>query len=189
MVVGTLETTTSVPLTSEGSVVMRSADSGRSVNQPFIVLRFTVTALLATVRTLQPRLQRCGPKARQADGSVDEKLCVKEQPRLLVGGRGVSGPVFLANAAYREYLFKNLQAQTIETLADGTTVQSYVKSPHGHADNPLSKAHVERKFMGLSREYCDGARAAQILAALFDLDKIRDAGEVMRLFVRQNAPS
>lgn len=71
-------------------------------------------AMLATVRTLQPRLQRCGPKARQADGSVDEKLCVKEQPRLLVGGRGVSGPVFLANAAYREYLFKNLQAQTFE---------------------------------------------------------------------------
>lgn len=71
-------------------------------------------AMLATVRTLQPRLQRCGPKARQADGSVDEKLCVKEQPRLLVGGRGVSGPVFLANAEYREYLFKTLQAQTFE---------------------------------------------------------------------------
>jgi adenosylhomocysteine nucleosidase len=70
--------------------------------------------MLATVRTLQPRLQRCGPKARQADGALDEKLCVKEQPRLLVGGRGVSGPVFLANAAYREYLFKNLQAQTFE---------------------------------------------------------------------------
>jgi adenosylhomocysteine nucleosidase len=69
--------------------------------------------MLATVRTLQP-LQRCGPKARQADGALDEKLCVKEQPRLLVGGRGVSGPVFLANAAYREYLFKNLQAQTFE---------------------------------------------------------------------------
>lgn len=71
-------------------------------------------AMLATARGLQPRLQRCGPKARQADGALDEKLCVKEQPRLLVGGRGVSGPVFLANAAYREYLFKNLQAQTFE---------------------------------------------------------------------------
>ncbi|MCA6218031.1 5'-methylthioadenosine/S-adenosylhomocysteine nucleosidase [Ideonella sp. B7] len=71
-------------------------------------------AMLATVRTLQPRLQRCGPKAKQTDGSVDEKLCVKEQPRLRVGGRGVSGPVFLANAEYREYLFKHLQAQTFE---------------------------------------------------------------------------
>lgn len=71
-------------------------------------------AMLATVRTLQPRLQRCGPKAQQADGSIDEKLCVKEQPRLRVGGRGVSGPVFLANAEYREYLFKHLQAQTFE---------------------------------------------------------------------------
>jgi hypothetical protein len=51
VVVGTLETTTSVPLTRDGSVVMRSAVSGRSVNQPFMVLRSTVRVLLATVRT------------------------------------------------------------------------------------------------------------------------------------------
>lgn len=71
-------------------------------------------AMLATVRQLQPRLQRCGPKARQADGRVDEALCVKEPPQLRVGGRGVSGPVFLADAGYRDYLFKHLQAQAFE---------------------------------------------------------------------------
>lgn len=70
--------------------------------------------MLAVARELKPQLERCGPKAKRADGSVDGKLCVKQPPRLLVGGRGVSAPVFLANAAYRTYLHEVLQAQTFE---------------------------------------------------------------------------
>lgn len=70
--------------------------------------------MLAVARQIQPRLERCGPKAQRADGSVDEKLCVKQTPRLLVGGRGVSATVFLANAQYRKYLHEVLQAQTFE---------------------------------------------------------------------------
>jgi adenosylhomocysteine nucleosidase len=71
-------------------------------------------AMLATVRQLNPVLQRCGPRATRADGSTDPALCVHQQPRLLIGGRGVSGPAFLANADYRRYLFEHLQAQTFE---------------------------------------------------------------------------
>lgn len=70
--------------------------------------------MLAVARGLKPRLERCGPKARRPDGSTDETLCVKQQPRLLVGGRGVSATVFLANAQYRTYLHEVLQAQTFE---------------------------------------------------------------------------
>ncbi len=70
--------------------------------------------MLAVARALKPVLERCGPRAKAADGSIDEKLCVKQQPRLLVGGRGVSATVFLANAQYRRYLFDVLQAQTFE---------------------------------------------------------------------------
>lgn len=70
--------------------------------------------MLAVARTLAPKLERCGPKARRADGTLDEALCVKQQPRLLVGGRGVSATVFLANAEYRAYLHQVLQAQTFE---------------------------------------------------------------------------
>lgn len=70
--------------------------------------------MLAVARELKPALQRCGPKARRADGSTDAAMCVKQQPRLLVGGRGVSAPVFLANAQYRTYLHEVLQAQTFE---------------------------------------------------------------------------
>ncbi|MGA0612404.1 5'-methylthioadenosine/S-adenosylhomocysteine nucleosidase [Caldimonas sp. KR1-144] len=70
--------------------------------------------MLAVARDLQPVLERCGPKAKRADGSTDASMCVKQQPRLLVGGRGVSAPVFLANAQYRAYLHEVLQAQTFE---------------------------------------------------------------------------
>jgi adenosylhomocysteine nucleosidase len=70
--------------------------------------------MLAVVKTIKPDLARCGPKAKRADGSVDEKQCVKQQPRMLIGGRGVSATVFLANAQYRTYLHNVLKAQTFE---------------------------------------------------------------------------
>ena len=71
--------------------------------------------MLAVARGIAPALERCGPKARATPAaSPDPKLCVRTQPRLIVGGRGVSAPIFLANAAYRSYLFETVQAQTFE---------------------------------------------------------------------------
>jgi len=70
--------------------------------------------MLEVARALAPPLARHGPKAVRLDGSIDARLCVHRQPRLLVGGRGVSTPVFLANAAYRHYLHDVLQAQTVD---------------------------------------------------------------------------
>jgi adenosylhomocysteine nucleosidase len=68
-------------------------------------------AMLAVARDIRPALQRCGPKA---GATPDAKLCVKSQPRVIVGGRGVSGTAFLANPQYRTYLFEQLQAETFE---------------------------------------------------------------------------
>lgn len=70
-------------------------------------------AMLDVARSLAPALDRCGPKARAA-GNVDPKLCVAVQPTLVVGGRGISGTAFLANAGYRSYLFEQLRAQSID---------------------------------------------------------------------------
>jgi adenosylhomocysteine nucleosidase len=70
--------------------------------------------MLAVARDLSADLARCGPKARRADATIDEHQCVRQQPRLLVGGRGVSATVFLANAQYRKYLHEVLDAQTFE---------------------------------------------------------------------------
>jgi len=63
-------------------------------------------AMLAVARGLSPKLERCGPR--------DAKQCVGEQPRLIVGGRGVSSTAFLANALYRSYLFDVLRADTVD---------------------------------------------------------------------------
>ncbi len=72
-------------------------------------------AMLAVAKEIAPTLARCGPKAaRSADGAVDPGLCVGTQPRIVVGGRGVSGTAFLANAAYRAYLFEQIGAQTVD---------------------------------------------------------------------------
>jgi adenosylhomocysteine nucleosidase len=71
------------------------------------------TAMLAVARGLAPALDRCGPKARSA-GGVDPKLCVAAQPEVVVGGRGVSGTAFVADAAYRTYLSAQLHAQCVD---------------------------------------------------------------------------
>ena len=70
-------------------------------------------AMLAVARSLAPALDRCGPKARSASG-IDPKLCVAAQPDVVVGGRGVSGTAFVADAAYRSYLFEQLHAQCVD---------------------------------------------------------------------------
>ena len=87
-----------------------------SANAPKGEFRFDYpvdTDMLAVARNLKPALQRCGPKAA-ASGTVDEKQCVKHQPKLEVGGTGVSGTAFLAHAPYRRYLFETLNAQVFE---------------------------------------------------------------------------
>jgi len=72
-------------------------------------------AMLAVAREIAPTLATCGPKAtRGSGGAPDPKLCVGTQPRVVVGGRGVSGTAFLANPAYRRYLFDELRAQTVD---------------------------------------------------------------------------
>ena len=54
------------------------------------------------------------PATRAPGGDPDPKLCVGTQPRVVVGGRGVSGTAFLAHPAYRRYLFDELRAQTVD---------------------------------------------------------------------------
>ena len=71
--------------------------------------------MYAVAAQLEPTLARCGPKAFAAPGAEpDPKLCVASMPRIVLGGRGVSAPVFLADPRYRSYLFEQLHAQTFE---------------------------------------------------------------------------
>ena len=62
--------------------------------------------MLAVARSIRPQLDQCGP--------TNSALCVSVQPVVRYGGRGVSGPVFLANLSYRDYLTKTLQAVSVD---------------------------------------------------------------------------
>ena len=71
-------------------------------------------AMLEVARRIEPALARCGPRAQAGGAPPDPKLCVAGQPRLVVGGRGVSGTAFLANPDYRKYLFEQLGAGSVD---------------------------------------------------------------------------
>lgn len=61
--------------------------------------------LLAMARRLgDVSLQQCD------QGNV----CLRSQPRLVVGGNGVSGTAFVDNAAYRDHLFRVFQANVVD---------------------------------------------------------------------------
>jgi len=62
-------------------------------------------ALLATARSVAGgvTLARCFGAA-----------CLKAQPKVVVGGNGISGPVFMDNAAFRSYAFKAFDAQVLD---------------------------------------------------------------------------
>jgi adenosylhomocysteine nucleosidase len=62
--------------------------------------------MLRVAHTIKPELDRCGPKNRS--------LCVSSQPRLVIGGRGVTISTFLANSTYREYLSQKLAAVSVD---------------------------------------------------------------------------
>jgi len=88
---------------------MRDTFVMNAANAPQGEFRFEFSAdaqMLALARTLKPALAVCGPK--------NPSLCVALQPELRVGGRGISGSAFLANASYRNYLHETLQAQLVD---------------------------------------------------------------------------
>jgi len=80
----------------------------RSAARPEIERRFWFDVdpgLLATARQVQDLpLERCDPDRR----------CLTRTPRVVVGGRGVSGPAFVDNAAYREYTFRTFEANVLD---------------------------------------------------------------------------
>lgn len=63
-------------------------------------------ALLALARTLVPKVKLAACTA--------EGLCLRAQPRLVVGGAGVSGPAFVDNAALRGFLNAQFGAKVID---------------------------------------------------------------------------
>jgi hypoxanthine phosphoribosyltransferase len=54
-----------------------------------------------------------------------EGRCLDHQPKVLVGGNGISGPAFADNAEYREYLFATFKAQVLDMETAATAQVAY----------------------------------------------------------------
>lgn len=66
-------------------------------------------ALLAVARAMpKAELKRC------ADDASGAAHCLDAPPRVVVGGHGISGPVFMDNADYRAYAFATFHAQVLD---------------------------------------------------------------------------
>jgi 2-methylcitrate dehydratase len=66
-------------------------------------------------------------------------------------------------------------------LADGRTLVKEVEFPRGHALNPMTDAEVERKFRTMVEPRYGKPKADRILAAGWDLEKLKTAGDLIAL--------
>ncbi len=51
--------------------------------------------------------------------------CLSKKPKLVIGGNGVSGQIFVDNAAFREYTFKTFQANVLDMETAATAMVAY----------------------------------------------------------------
>ena len=65
----------------------------------------------------------------------------------------------------------------------GATHIAVVDYHKGHYRNPMSDAEVEAKFRGLARNVLEPAQTDRLLEALWKVEDMADAGEIMRLTV------
>lgn len=54
-----------------------------------------------------------------------ERNCLGHQPRLVLGGTGVSGQAFVDNAAFREYTYKTFQANVLDMETAAVAMVAY----------------------------------------------------------------
>ena len=68
------------------------------------------------------------------------------------------------------------------TLKNGKQLVKEVEFPRGHAGNPMTDAEVEQKFRRIVEPRYGKEKASRILAACWDLERVRGAGEIVSLF-------
>jgi 2-methylcitrate dehydratase len=85
------------------------------------------------------------------------------------------------DAALNERYPRGIPNRLTVTLSDGRKLVREVEFPRGHAENPMTDAEVEHKFRTLVEPRYGKDRAARILKACWELDKLKQAGDLIRL--------
>ena len=73
-------------------------------------------AMLAIAKTLQ---------SVELNGCTAKDDCLARQPRLVVGGNGVSGQAFVDNAAFRKYVFQAFKANVLDMESAACAMVAY----------------------------------------------------------------
>lgn len=71
--------------------------------------------LVARAAAAATKLERCD----------SDKRCLAHEPRIVVGGHGVSGPAFVDNKAFREYTFRTFEASLLDMESAATAHVAY----------------------------------------------------------------
>ncbi|HEY7313478.1 MAG TPA: MmgE/PrpD family protein [Gemmataceae bacterium] len=90
------------------------------------------------------------------------------------------------DAALNERYPRGIPNRLTVTLADGRKLVREVEFPRGHALNPMTDAEVEHKFRIMVEPRYGKERADRILAACWELEKLKEAGELIRLLDKMN---
>ncbi|HTU88919.1 MAG TPA: MmgE/PrpD family protein [Gemmataceae bacterium] len=85
------------------------------------------------------------------------------------------------DAALNERYPHGIPNRLTVTMSDGRRLVREVEFPRGHAQNPMSDAEVEHKFRSMVEPRYGKERADRILAACWQLDKLKEAGELVCL--------
>ena len=56
------------------------------------------------------------------------KVCLKNQPKIVLGGNGVSGPTFVDNASYREWVWQTFKADSLDMESAAVAHVAYASS-------------------------------------------------------------
>jgi 2-methylcitrate dehydratase len=85
------------------------------------------------------------------------------------------------DAALNERYPRGIPNRLTVKMTDGRTLVKEVEFPRGHAENPMTDAEVEKKFRTMVEPLYGKAAADKILAACWGLEKLKNAGDLVRL--------
>jgi 2-methylcitrate dehydratase len=77
---------------------------------------------------------------------------------------------------------RGIPNRLVVTMADGHKLTREVEFPRGHAQNPMTDAEVEQKFRSMVESRYGKNRADEILAACWQLEKLKRPTELLKLF-------
>jgi adenosylhomocysteine nucleosidase len=108
-------------------------------------------------------------------GCTAENACLTQTPRLVVGGNGVSGQVFVDNAAFRQYVFATFQAQVLDMESAAVAMVAYANGVPFIAFRSLS-------------DLAGGGEGANELRTFFRLASDNSAAVVQRFLALWTPP-